>query len=97
MYMAANLIIWFKPYIYGYIFGLGEYSQQQISARAASRCGSRCFSADIQVNSLFFERNDNSEVKQKHEEKLSLLNIWENMPNNRPIYGSEPIYMVCNQ
>ena len=91
-------------HIYGDIFGLGEYSQQQISTRAASRSSSGHFSADIQANSQFFESNDNSEVKQIREDiyntynqKLSLPNIWENMPNNCQIYGLEPIYMVCNQ
>ena len=91
-------------HIYGDIFGLGEYSQQQISACAASQSSSGRFSADIQANSQFFESNDNSEVKQIREDiyntynqKLSLPTIWENMPNNCQIYGLEPVYMVCNQ
>ena len=72
--MVGNHVYGCKPYnmvpnhIYGDIFGLGEYSQQQISMHAASRSSSGCFSAAILANSQFFESNDNSEVKQKRED-----------------------------
>ena len=55
LYLVVNQIYGSKPYnmvqnhIYGCIFGLGEYSQQQISVRAASQSGSRYFFADFQV------------------------------------------------
>ena len=80
LYLVVNQIYGPKPYnmvqnhIYGCIFGLGEYSQQQISVRLRFLSWLYSFLADSYLIQAIFSAEFSSSE-----------------------YGSEPIYMVCNQ